>query len=408
MAVAVDDAGLVLGRADVADTDVALAACAAAEQVSAASANAVAVASINPESPASIASMRTLGEHFRGTLVPGGAIPSGTAAAVAEAWVGAARGAKEVVYFGVADHVSAGILRDGLPVTGAHRRAASVAWLALNPVEREDYRKTGCLEAEVAASGIVRRLVWRIKAGDRSRVQDAAGGDLAAVTLDLVLSAARIGDGVAISVMRDTAKLPWHGGGQHGDHRRPRIARDRRDHGLGCRPAARPGERRDRATPSGADDAGPHHRAGDAWPRRARHRRGAPGRRRAAMIVLSGAELVLPDRILTPGTLVVDGGRIGDIRPGAAHPAPGFAFQGHYIVPGFIDVHLHGAGGVDCLDPGAPVAAIAASLPRPGVAAFCPTTVACGPDALRRVLSQVRQARAAPGAAVGARVARPP
>jgi glucokinase len=206
MAVAVDDAGVMLGRAEVADADVALAACAAAEQASAASANVVAVASINPESPTSIAAMRTLGEHFRGALVPGGAIPSGTAAAVAEAWVGAARGAKEVVYFGVDDHVSAGILRDGLPVTGAHRRAASVAWLALNPVEREDYRKAGCLEAEVAASGIVRRLVWRIKAGDRSRVQDAAGGDLAAVSLDLVLSAARIGDGVAISVMRDTAK----------------------------------------------------------------------------------------------------------------------------------------------------------------------------------------------------------
>jgi glucokinase len=138
--------------------------------------------------------------------MPGGALASGTAAAVAEAWVGAARGAKEVVYFGVADHTSAGILRNGLPVTGAHRRAASVGWLALNPVEREDYRRAGCLEAEVAASGIVRRLIWRIKAGDRSRVQEAAGGDLAAVSIDLVLSAARTGDGVAISVMRDTAK----------------------------------------------------------------------------------------------------------------------------------------------------------------------------------------------------------
>ena len=38
--------------------------------------------------------------------------------------------------------------------------------------EREDYRKTGCLEAEVAASGIVRRLIWRVKSGDRSRAVD--------------------------------------------------------------------------------------------------------------------------------------------------------------------------------------------------------------------------------------------
>ena len=73
-------------------------------------------------------------------------------------------------------------------------------------MEREDYRKTGRLEAEVAASGIVRRLIWRIKAGDRSRVQELAGGDLTAVSLAHVLNGARTGDGVAVSVMRDTAK----------------------------------------------------------------------------------------------------------------------------------------------------------------------------------------------------------
>ena len=92
------------------------------------------------------------------------------------------------------------------PITGARGRAGSVAWLSLNPVEREDYRKAGCLEAEVAAAGIVRRLIWRIKAGDRSRVQDVVKDDLAAITVDHVLSAARDGDGVAISVVRDTAR----------------------------------------------------------------------------------------------------------------------------------------------------------------------------------------------------------
>jgi N-acetylglucosamine-6-phosphate deacetylase len=114
------------------------------------------------------------------------------------------------------------------------------------------------------------------------------------------------------------------------------------------------------------------------------------------MIVLSGAELVLPDRILAQGALTIDGGRIAEIRPGASQAASGFAFQGHYIVPGFIDVHVHGVGGLDSLDPANPVSAMAAQLPRYGVTAFCPTTVACSPRALRRVLEQVRQARAAP------------
>ena len=97
-------------------------------------------------------------------------------------------------------------MRDGVAITGARGHAASVAWLSLNPVEREDYRKIGCLEAEVAAAGIVRRLIWRIKAGDRSRVQDLVKDDLAAITVEHVLDAARNGDGVSISVVRDTAK----------------------------------------------------------------------------------------------------------------------------------------------------------------------------------------------------------
>src|SRR5262249_58756235 len=73
-------------------------------------------------------------------------------------------------------------------------------------VEGEEYRRSGCLEAEVAAAGIVRRLIWRIKAGDRSRVQDQVANDLSAITIGHVLDAARSGDGVSISVVRDTAK----------------------------------------------------------------------------------------------------------------------------------------------------------------------------------------------------------
>jgi N-acetylglucosamine-6-phosphate deacetylase len=113
------------------------------------------------------------------------------------------------------------------------------------------------------------------------------------------------------------------------------------------------------------------------------------------MIVLSGAELVLPDRILSPGTLTIDAGHIVDIKPGSAHAGLAPPFHGHYILPGFIDVHVHGVSGVDSLDDDA-IAAMAARLPRYGVTAFCPTTVACSPAALRRVLAQVADARAQP------------
>jgi N-acetylglucosamine-6-phosphate deacetylase len=116
------------------------------------------------------------------------------------------------------------------------------------------------------------------------------------------------------------------------------------------------------------------------------------------MIVLSGAALVLPDRLLTAGTLVIEDGRITEIRPDAAapHGPSSFAFHGHYIVPGFIDVHVHGVDGVDSQDPGDPITFIAGRLPKYGVTAFCPTTVACPPGMLRHVLDQVRCARQTP------------
>jgi N-acetylglucosamine-6-phosphate deacetylase len=116
------------------------------------------------------------------------------------------------------------------------------------------------------------------------------------------------------------------------------------------------------------------------------------------VIVLSGAEVVLPDRVLSPGTVIIDDGRIVEIRSSAATPggASGFAFHGHYIVPGFIDVHVHGVEGVDSLGGDTPVVTMARRLIRFGVTAFCPTTVACSPTALRGVLAQVRRAREMP------------
>lgn len=116
------------------------------------------------------------------------------------------------------------------------------------------------------------------------------------------------------------------------------------------------------------------------------------------MIVLSGADLVLPDRIVQSGTLSIDEGRIVSLGTAPSSIGGGDAgiLHDHTIVPGFIDLHVHGVLGVDTLDDGDSVARIAAALPRFGVTAFCPTTVACEPGALRRVLHQVKQCRANP------------
>ena len=141
-----------------------------------------------------------------GTQIPIKTVSIGTSAALAEMWFGAGRGLRDLIAFSMGPSVSAGVISNGTLLAGAHGVASSVAWLALNPVERDDYRRLGCLEAEGGSPGIVRRLIWRIKSGDRSRVLDKVGGNYADIQLDDILTAARDGDGVSISVIRDTVK----------------------------------------------------------------------------------------------------------------------------------------------------------------------------------------------------------
>ena len=109
------------------------------------------------------------------------------------------------------------------------------------------------------------------------------------------------------------------------------------------------------------------------------------------MTVLTGAAVVLPGRVLAPGTVVLEGDRIAEVSSGLRPGGEDLA--GHVIVPGFVDVHVHGLHGVDAMDGPDAIDTMASLLPRFGVTAFCPTSIACPPPALESMLSAVRRAR---------------
>src|SRR5688572_834618 len=124
------------------------------------------------------------------------------------------------------------------------------------------------------------------------------------------------------------------------------------------------------------------------------------------MIVLSGADVVLADRVVSPATIIIEDDTIIDIEAGARAPMDGalhVALDGHVIVPGFIDVHVHGVAGHDVLDGPGAVRTVAELLPRWGVTAFCPTTVACSPAALSALFDDIAAIRTG-GHVTGARV----
>jgi N-acetylglucosamine-6-phosphate deacetylase len=124
------------------------------------------------------------------------------------------------------------------------------------------------------------------------------------------------------------------------------------------------------------------------------------------MILLAGADVILPDRIVTSGTVAIDGEHIVDILD-AAIPSGGerdhVDLHDHYVVPGFIDVHVHGVAGTDTLDDAEAIDRVAAELPRHGVTGFCPTSIACAPAVLKRMFDAIRAARLR-GPGNGARV----
>ncbi|MFF2197786.1 N-acetylglucosamine-6-phosphate deacetylase [Streptomyces sp. NPDC058157] len=63
---------------------------------------------------------------------------------------------------------------------------------------------------------------------------------------------------------------------------------------------------------------------------------------RAQSTVLSGARVVLPTGIVAGGRVIVEGARI----VGSAHEDAALVdLSGHWIVPGFVDMHNHGGGG---------------------------------------------------------------
>ena len=86
--------------------------------------------------------------------------------------------------------------------------------------------------------------------------------------------------------------------------------------------------------------------------------------------------------------LVVDG-RIAAVGPELVAPAgtPELAVAEGVVVPGFIDLQINGAHGIDLAREPERLGELAALLPRYGVTAFCPTIVSSPPGVVERALA---------------------
>jgi N-acetylglucosamine-6-phosphate deacetylase len=123
-------------------------------------------------------------------------------------------------------------------------------------------------------------------------------------------------------------------------------------------------------------------------------------------MILAGAHLVLPDRILRSGQLRIEGGVIEEVSGSAIAPRVGeevIALDGLYVAPGFIDLHIHGALGRDTME-ASPEAfeTICRHHAAGGTTGLCLTTIAAPLEQLLAVIDAAREYRR--GEPRGARV----
>jgi N-acetylglucosamine-6-phosphate deacetylase len=104
---------------------------------------------------------------------------------------------------------------------------------------------------------------------------------------------------------------------------------------------------------------------------------------------------LIPGFVLTPdgfvrGALHVAGGRVAGVDGRPVTEDEALAAGGPYVLPGFVDLHVHGGGGADLMDGGDAIATIARLHARHGTTALLATTVTATPAELGDALDALR------------------
>ena len=109
-------------------------------------------------------------------------------------------------------------------------------------------------------------------------------------------------------------------------------------------------------------------------------------------MLIRNAQLFMGNRFQN-GSVRLRGGSIAETGESlrAEEGEAEISLQGDYLLPGFVDVHIHAFGGWDTMDGEEAVRAMSRELRKLGVAAFCPTTMSAGPEETRKAVAGIRR-----------------
>ena len=115
-------------------------------------------------------------------------------------------------------------------------------------------------------------------------------------------------------------------------------------------------------------------------------------------MLLKNANVVLPDREVRTSVLIADG-KIASLEGGSAGEEIDLA--GATLLPGFIDVHIHGAVGIDVMDASAAeLRKVSEYLASQGVTGWLPTFVPASDENYASAVAAISEAMHGPGAQI--------
>jgi N-acetylglucosamine-6-phosphate deacetylase len=114
-------------------------------------------------------------------------------------------------------------------------------------------------------------------------------------------------------------------------------------------------------------------------------------------LLVRGTRIVGADRTIEAGSVLIESGRIAGVFDSGAHP-PSSAdsvldLEGATLFPGFIDIHIHGAVGVDMMEAGSDdLCRVAEFLAHNGVTGWLPTLVPSADEQYGQAVNSIGQA----------------
>ena len=129
-------------------------------------------------------------------------------ATVGEWWLGAARGARNVVGMTIGTGIGGGLILDGKLYHGSSDVAGEIGHATIDITGRLCKCGTyGCLEAYASGPSIAERAREQLAGDEESLLFRMAHGNVGRLTAATVYEAAKLGDDVAIDVVRETARF---------------------------------------------------------------------------------------------------------------------------------------------------------------------------------------------------------